>query len=83
MKDDLDIGGKEYAFVTRPNFSLDRAPKSAGSQARLEGYHLLGEMDNTPYGHLLIYYTGNEPRYLALQPKRYQFYGDSRGHTIE
>lgn len=88
MKDDLDIDGKDYALVTRPNFSLERTPRREGSRvssddARLDDYHLLGEMKETPYGNLLIYYTGNDPRYLALAPKRYQFFGEVRGHAVE
>ncbi len=70
-----DIAGKDYALVTRPN-SLPERPDEGG------GYHLLGEMWNTPYGNLLIYYTGADPRYLALEPKRYEFYGESGGYTI-
>jgi hypothetical protein len=90
MKENLDIDGKDYALVTRPNFSLDPTVKPEGSaagsrvgseDARLRDYHLLGEMRETPYGSLLIYYTGKDPRYLAIEPKRYQFFGDLRGHT--
>ena len=69
-----DIDGKDYALVTRPN-SL---PERSGA----EGYHLLGEMWNTPYGNLLIFYTGADPRYLAIKPKRYEFFGESGGYTI-
>jgi 4-amino-4-deoxy-L-arabinose transferase-like glycosyltransferase len=88
MKEDLDIDGNQYALVTRPNFSLDRTAKPEGSRvgsedAGLRDYHLLGEMRETPYGSLLIYYTGKDPRYLALEPKRYQFFGDLRGHSLE
>jgi 4-amino-4-deoxy-L-arabinose transferase-like glycosyltransferase len=85
MKEDLDIDSKDYALVTRPNFSLDRALKREDSpaEARLADYHLLGEMRETPYGSLLIYYTGKDPRYLGLAPKRYQFFGELRGHNLE
>jgi hypothetical protein len=92
MKEDLDIDGKDYALVTRPNFSLDRAAQLEGSRAssrvgsedaRFGDYHLLGEMRETPYGSLLIFYTGKNPRYLALEPKRYQFFGELHGHTLE
>lgn len=85
MKEDLDIDGKDYALVTRPNFSLERAPKreDSSAEARLGDYHLLGEMRETPYGSLLIYYTGKDPRYLGLAPKRYQFFGEWRGHNLE
>lgn len=70
-----DIDGKDYALVTRPNALPERAEKAAG------GYHLLGEMWNTPYGNLLIYYTGADPRYLAIKPKRYEFFGELGGYT--
>jgi 4-amino-4-deoxy-L-arabinose transferase-like glycosyltransferase len=84
MKEDLDIDGKEYALVTRPNFSLDRDAKREGSEdSRLGNYHLLGEMRETPYGSLLVYYTGKDPRYLAIEPKHYQFFGEMRGHSLE
>lgn len=86
MKEDLDIDGRDYALVTRPNFSLDRDAKREGAKSEgedsLRDYHLLGEMRETPYGSLLIYYTGKDPRYLALEPKRYQFFGDWRGHSL-
>jgi hypothetical protein len=50
MKEDLDIDAKDYALVTRPNFSLERAPKreDSSAEARLGDYHLLGEMRETP-----------------------------------
>lgn len=70
-----DIDGKDYALVTRPNALPERAGDSAGD------YHLLGEMWNTPYGNLRIYYTGSDPRYLALAPKRYQFFGELRSNV--
>ncbi|MEK6323478.1 MAG: glycosyltransferase family 39 protein [Acidobacteriota bacterium] len=70
-----DIGGKDYALITRPN-ALPERVDNAGAR-----YHLIGEMSNTPYGNLLIYYTGTDPRYLALKPKRYEFFGQSRGYT--
>jgi hypothetical protein len=70
-----DINGKEYALVTRPNAMPDR-------QVDGGGYHLLGEMKNTPYGNLLIYYTGSDPRYLEMKPKRYQFFGELGGSTL-
>ncbi len=72
-----DIDGKDYALVTRPNALPERVGDSA------VGYHLLGEMWNTPYGNLLIYYTGADPRYLAIKPKRYEFFGELGGYTIQ
>ena len=68
-----DIRGKDYALVTRPN----ALPESAENDAA--GYHLIGEMSNTPYGNLLVYYTGTDPRYFLMKPKRYEFFGQLRG----
>ena len=70
-----DIDGKDYALVTRLNALPERAGNAAGD------YHLLGEMWNTPYGNLLIYYTGTDPHYLAIKPKRYEFFGELGGYT--
>jgi len=71
-----DIDGKDYALVTRPNALPERAENAGGS------YHLLGEMWNTPYGNLLIYYTGSDPRYLAMKAKRYEFSGELGGSSF-
>ena len=82
MRNALDLDGNDYALVTRSNAMRERVRnESASDEEPSEGYHLLGEMRNTPYGNLVIYYTGHDPQYLALAPKRYQFYGEFRGHT--
>ncbi len=82
MRNALDLEGKDYGLVTRLNALPERVRNGTDSdEERSDGYHLLGEMRNTPYGNLVIYYTGNDPNYLALTPKRYQFYGELRGHT--
>jgi len=70
-----DIEGKEYALVTRPNSLPDRTGDSTNR------YHLLADMLNTPYGNLIIYYTGADPRYLAIKAKRYEFFGLAGGYT--
>jgi 4-amino-4-deoxy-L-arabinose transferase-like glycosyltransferase len=70
------IAGKDYALVTRPNALPEQTADGAA------GYHLLGEMRNTPYGNLLIYYTGDDPHYLGIKPKRYEFFGEMGGYTI-
>jgi len=72
-----DIDGKDYALVTRLNALPERVGNAAGD------YHLLGEMWNTPYGNLLIYYTGTDPHYLAIKPKRYEFFGELGGYTSQ
>jgi hypothetical protein len=79
MKEALDLDGKEYALITRPNV-LARGDERASPLEMAAGkYHLLGEMQETAYGTLLIYYTGHDPHILALAPKRFQFYGLRRG----
>ncbi|MEK6287970.1 MAG: glycosyltransferase family 39 protein [Acidobacteriota bacterium] len=75
MSDAVDIEGRDYALIVRPKspdhwaWDLD------------ETLHLLGEMDNTPYGNFMIYYTGVDPRYLALTPRHYYFLRRWRGHA--
>ncbi|HKQ05563.1 MAG TPA: glycosyltransferase family 39 protein [Blastocatellia bacterium] len=75
MADLIDIDGKDYALI----LPADQHPvwlKDAD-----ENYHLLGEIQNTPYGDFRIYYTGTEARYRELAPKRYRFFGKRRGHV--
>lgn len=74
--DAVDIAGRDYALIV---------PKQSAPWMRNpEGtYHLIGAMDNTPYGDLRIYYTGVDPRYLALKPTRYRFSYPRSGHIIE
>jgi 4-amino-4-deoxy-L-arabinose transferase-like glycosyltransferase len=82
MRNALDFDGKDYALVTRLNALPERVRDDSDSdEGRSGGYHLIGEMRNTPYGNLVIYYTGDDPNYLAPTPKRYQFHGDLRGHV--
>lgn len=82
MKEALDLDGNEYALITRPNVVARTAERASSIELADEKYHLLGEMRETPYGTLLIYYTGNDPRILALAPKRFQFNGLQRGRTV-
>jgi 4-amino-4-deoxy-L-arabinose transferase-like glycosyltransferase len=76
-----DIDGKDYALVTRLNALPERPKHPDSNEEPAEEYHLLGEMRDTPYGNLLIYYTGSDRRYLARAPRRYQFFGERRGHA--
>jgi hypothetical protein len=39
-------------------------------------------MRDTPYGTLLIYYTGRDPRLHAPAAKRFQFNGLQRGRML-
>ncbi|MFL6216908.1 MAG: ArnT family glycosyltransferase [Blastocatellia bacterium] len=82
MKEALDLEGNEYALVTRPNVSARNAERGGALEMADEKYHLLGEMRDTVYGTLLIYYTGRDPRILALAPKRFQFSGLERGRMV-
>jgi len=68
MQDEVDLDGKDYVLIRRAKKDLDAPERREGR------YHLLGEMKNTLYGNLLIYYTGNDPRFLDLEPKTYQFF---------
>jgi hypothetical protein len=78
-----DIDGKDYALVTRAN-ALPERPKDSPQRSKEpnDSYHLLGEMRDTPYGNVVIYYTGTDPRYLSLAPKRFQFFEQRRGHRV-
>jgi len=76
MKDDVDIDGKDYALVRRSKRGAEATETSP------EGYHLLGELANTAYGNLVVYYTGTNSRYLALPPKRFRFFGELGGVEI-
>jgi 4-amino-4-deoxy-L-arabinose transferase-like glycosyltransferase len=71
----LDIDGKDYALIVRPKF-MNKTKKLTGG---VEKYHLIGELKKTVYGTFYIYYTGTDPRYLALKPKRFRFFGQQRG----
>jgi 4-amino-4-deoxy-L-arabinose transferase-like glycosyltransferase len=74
-RNDLDV--HEYALLV-PSHKADAwLGDSAGK------FHLLGEMENTPYGDIEIYYTGTNPQYLALAPQRYRFFGVRRGFVNE
>ena len=75
MADAVDIDGKDYALVVRP--------KSPDFWARdlVRDPGLLGELTDTPYGNLLVYYTGTDPRFLPVEPKRYYFFRRWSGYV--
>lgn len=75
MQNELNLDGKDYVLIRRAKKDLDAPERRDGP------YHLLGEMSDTLYGNLLIYYTGKDPRFLSLAPKTYQFFGEERGYT--
>jgi len=78
LDEPLDLVGKEYALIVKPKFE-GRVLKLTGS--RFERFHLLGELRRTAYGTLLVYYTGNDPRFEASSPRRYYFFGRQRGYV--
>jgi len=78
MQDNVDIDGKEYAMIVDPRIANQWLETIAPNHN-----HLLGELTNTSYGDLQVYYTGTDPRWLALAPLRYQFFGKRRGFASE
>jgi hypothetical protein len=74
MRDAVDIDGKDYALITRRG-----ASRAHWVEAPEERYHRLGTLKDSPYGDLSVYYTGNNPAYLALAPRTYYFFGERRG----
>jgi 4-amino-4-deoxy-L-arabinose transferase-like glycosyltransferase len=69
----LDIDGREYAIVMPKK--QRRFWKHGTSQ-----YHLIGELEDTPYGDLRVYYTGNDAKYRSLTSKRFKFFKKRRGY---
>lgn len=80
LDEPLELEGKDYALIVKPKFE-GRVSKLTG--AGFERFHLLGELDRTPYGTLLVYYTGNDPRFTALAARRYYFFGHQRGYVSD
>ncbi|HXF40326.1 MAG TPA: glycosyltransferase family 39 protein [Blastocatellia bacterium] len=78
MQDNVDIDGKEYAMIVDPRIASQWIESLAANHN-----HLLGELNNTPYGDLQVYYTGTDPRWLERAPLRYQFFGKRRGFASE
>lgn len=78
LDEPLDLDGKDYALILKPKFE-DRLRRL--TKAGFEKYHLLGELNTTALGTFYVYYTGNDPQFLALPPKRYYFLGHRRGYV--
>jgi 4-amino-4-deoxy-L-arabinose transferase-like glycosyltransferase len=78
MKKAVDIDGNEYALIVSPKLSRQWLKAIASNN-----HYLLGEILDSPYGSYQVYYTGVDPRWLALAPVRYKFFGRQRGHTID
>src|SRR4030095_10485587 len=73
----IDLIAKDYALIVPGEKFLHRIQGLEGD------YPLLGEMVDTPYGDIQVYYLGVEPRYLNPIPKRYRFFGHWRGYISE
>jgi hypothetical protein len=80
MMDNLDIDGNEYAVMMPSAFHKKRIAATKEFDAK---YHLLGELTNTRYGTIRVYYTGRNPDNLALEPKTYKFFGRKRGYISD
>jgi len=80
LDESLQLEGKEYALILKPKFE-GRVAKLTG--AGFEKFHLLAELDRTAYGNFAVYYTGNDPRFLQLLPKRFYFFGRQSGYVSE
>lgn len=77
MAEAVDIDGKDYALVSQ------RRKLHNLAQDLDQKYHLIGEMFDTPYGTLAVYYTGSDPRYLSLPSRRYHFFRRLSGHVTD
>jgi 4-amino-4-deoxy-L-arabinose transferase-like glycosyltransferase len=80
MKDAVDIDGKDYSVIL-PNAKLNA--RGVWKSELEEKYRLLGELRNSVYGDVLVYYAGVDPRYLATPPQIYYFFGERRGHYTD
>jgi hypothetical protein len=78
MKKAVDVDGNEYVLIVSPKLSHHWLKAVAPNH-----HYLLGEILDSPYGSFQVYYTGVDPRWLALQPIRYQLFGNRRGCTSD
>lgn len=77
MAENVDIDGRDYALI------IASAKNPVYIKDPDENYTLLGTMKDTPYGDLRVYYTGTNPSYRALAPRRYHFFGKWRGYVSD
>ncbi len=76
MIDPVVLKGQEYALLL-PSANHDkRLNRLMSLNAR---FSLLGDLKDTPYGRIRIYYTGSKPELIAKPPSRYYFFGKQRG----
>jgi hypothetical protein len=71
-----DIDGKEFAMIVARGEAHYWVEQIASTN-----HHLLGTLNNTPYGSYEAYYTGTDPRWKALEPLEYQFFDRKRGYV--
>ena len=71
-----DIVGQEFVVIV----PVGREPEWPASV--LDSFHLIGEMDDTAYGDLLVYYAGKNPLYTSVRPGRYRFSGLQAGYNV-
>jgi 4-amino-4-deoxy-L-arabinose transferase-like glycosyltransferase len=67
-----DLKEMEYAFFMHPG-------QLRTWRINTDEYHLLGELKDSPYGSISVFYTGTKEYYRNLPTKRYHFFGLNRG----
>ena len=72
-----DIVGREFAVII-PSGREPEWPESF-----FASFHLLGKMEDTPYGNLRVYYAGTNPSFTGLVPKYFRFFGNQAGYRAE
>jgi len=65
-----DIEGKEFVMIVAKQDARYWVDEIAS-----KNHHLLGALIDTPYGSYEVYYTGTDPRWQALKPREYTFFG--------
>ncbi len=67
---------RDYALIM---LDANQRARSRWTEEFDKKYHLLGELTNTAYGDIRIYYTGKQETYLQLEPKRETLFFEDRG----
>jgi 4-amino-4-deoxy-L-arabinose transferase-like glycosyltransferase len=76
MAGNVNLKGQEYAIFLPVTNRQKRLLKMFALDAN---YSLLGEITNTPYGRIRIYYSGTRPELINRVPVRYYFLGSRKG----
>ena len=77
MSDAVQLDGSEYALIMRPKASDHWAWELSTNR------HLLAELMETPYGNFNVYYTGTDPSYLGIVPRRFYFFRQWNGYASQ